>query len=109
MDDILKEINDIDTIESDMHKIKSLNETLNEVYAKDKEKINTNLKHITETFKVKLKNNAQFASVVENYVNKYVTNPNLKNEAKEELFVILTAELLGLFRGISHNTVCSIS
>ena len=107
-DNILKEIRDINSLDSDMHKINSLNETLNEVYAKDKEKFNANLSHITETFKTKLKNNPQFASVVENYVNKYVTEDVLKDDAQEEMFLILTGELLGMFRGISQNTVCNV-
>ena len=50
-EDVLKEIKDIDTLQSDLYKIKSLNETIKDVYIKNKEELESNLKHVTEIFK----------------------------------------------------------
>jgi hypothetical protein len=107
-EDVLKEIKDIDTLQSDLYKIKSLNETIKDVYIKNKEELESNLKHVTEIFKSKLKQNKEFSLVVNNYVNTFVKDEGLKEFAKEELFLILSAEMLGMFRGIAHSN-CSMS
>lgn len=101
--DVLKEIKDINKLQSDLYKIKSLNESINDVYIKNKEELENNLKHITEIFKSKLKQNDEFSSVVNNYVNTFVGDESLREFAKEELFLILSAEMLGMFRGIAHS------
>lgn len=109
--DLLKDIFDIESLERDLYKIRSLNESINDVYIKNKEELETNLKHITELFKFKLKQNKEFSVVVNNYVNMFVKDESLKDFAKEEMFLILAAEMLGMFRGIAHSnssfTSCS--
>jgi len=101
---ILDEITNIESLERDFHKIRSLNESINEVYVKNKIELEKNLKHITEIFKNKLKQNEDFASVVEKYVQTFVKDEEeIKESAREELFLILAAEILGMIRGISHT------
>lgn len=105
--DVLQEIKDIDTLQSDLYKIKSLNESINDVYIKNKEELEANLKHVTEIFKSKLKKNKDFSLVVNKYVDTFVINDALKESAKDELFLILSAEMLGMFRGIAHSNSVS--
>ena len=110
-ENVLKEIYDIDTLHSELYKIKSLNESINDVYIKNKEELETNLKHVTEIFKSKLKKNKDFSLVVNNYVNTFVKDDAIKEFAKEEMFLLLSAEMLGMFRGLAHSnsnpTSCS--
>lgn len=105
--DVLEEIKHIDTLQSDLYKIKSLNESINDVYIKNKEEFETNLKHVTEIFKSKLKENKDFSFVVNKYVNTFVKDEALKDFAKEEMFLILSAEMLGMFRGLAHSNSVS--
>ena len=108
--DVLEEIKYIDTLQSDLYKIISLNESINDVYIKNKEELETNLKHVTEIFKSKLKENKEFSFVVNKYVNTFVKDETLKDFAKEEMFLILSAEMMGMFRGLAHsNSVSSCS
>lgn len=100
---ILDEISNIESLERDFHKIRSLNESINEVYVKNKIELEKNLQHITEIFKNKLKKNEDFVSVVEKYVQTFVKDEEIKESAREELFLILAAEILGMIRGISHT------
>lgn len=102
-EDVLKEIENIDALQTDLYKIKSLNESINDVYIKNKEELESNLKHVTEIFKSKLKQNKEFSLVVNKYVNTFVKDEDLKDFAKEELFLILSAEMIGMFRGIAHS------
>ena len=76
--DVLQEIKDIDTLQSDLYKIKSLNESINDVYIKNKEELEANLKHVTEIFKSKLKKNKDFSLVVNKYVDTFVINDGLE-------------------------------
>jgi len=105
--DVLEEIKYIDTLQSDLYKIKSLNESINDVYIKNKEELETNLKHVTEIFKSKLKENKEFSFVVNKYVNTFVKDETLKDFAKEEMFLILSAEMMGMFRGLAHSNSVS--
>ena len=105
--DVLEEIKYIDTLQSDLYKIKSLNEIINDVYIKNKEELETNLKHVTEIFKSKLKENKEFSFVVNKYVNTFVKDETLKDFAKEEMFLILSAEMMGMFRGLAHSNSVS--
>jgi len=108
-EDVLKEIKNIDTLQSDLYKIKSLNESINHVYIKSKEELEANLKHVTEIFKSKLKENKDFSFVVNKYVDTFVGDESLKDSAKEEMFLILSAEMLGMFRGLAHSNSVSSS
>ena len=107
-DDIYKEIEEIEVLDSNLHKIKLINETFSDIYEKNKQVFDTNLQHTTDVLKNKLKQNNDFSTVVNNYVNKFVSDDSLKEQAKDEMFLILTGEILGIYRGISHTT-CTIS
>ena len=76
-EDVLKEIENIDALQTDLYKIKSLNESINDVYIKNKEELESNLKHVTEIFKSKLKQNKEFSLVVNKYVNTFVKDEDL--------------------------------
>jgi len=108
MDRILNELLLIESEESDLHKIEALKDTLEHVFENVKEQNQHHLQDITAIFKNKLKENPNFKTVVDNYVDKYVHDEIKKDSAKEDLFDILTAELLGMFRGVSRTTKCSI-
>lgn len=106
MDEIFKEISQIEASDYDLYKIKALNETL-EHYAKDLEASQDNhLEHITKIFNNKLKSNPNFNKVVDDYVKKYAKD-DLRDQAREDLYFILTGEMLGLFKGL-NNTKCTI-
>lgn len=107
MGDIYKEIEDIEELDSNLHKIKLINETFSDIYEKNKQTFDTNLQHTTTVLKNKLKQNEAFSTVVDNYVNKFVSDKSLQEQAKDEMFMILTGEILGIFRGMTHTT-CSI-
>jgi hypothetical protein len=106
MDDILKELSQIQTTEYELHKIQALHDTLEQVSLEVKKQNQNHLEHITNTFNNKLKTNPNFQKVVNNYVDKFVKE-DMKDQAKEELFLILTGEMMGMFRGITQSK-CSI-
>jgi hypothetical protein len=106
MDDILRELSQIETTEHELHKIEALNETLSQFTEEVKKQNQNHLENITNIFNNKLKSNPNFRKVVTNYVNKYV-NEDKRDEATEELFLILTGEILGMYRGITQAK-CSI-
>ena len=106
MDDILRELSQIQTTEYELHKIQALHDTLEQVSSEVKKQNQNHLEHITNTFNNKLKTNPNFQQVVNNYVNKFVKE-DMKDQAKEELFLILTGEMMGMFRGLSQSK-CSI-
>jgi hypothetical protein len=106
MDEIFRELSQIETTEYELHKIEALNETLSQFTDEVKKHNQTHLEHITNIFNNKLKSNSNFQEVVNNYVNKYVRE-DLQEDAKQELFLILTGELLGIFKGLT-NSKCSI-
>jgi hypothetical protein len=106
MDDILKELSQIQTTEYELHKIQALHDTLEQVSNEVKKQNQNHLENITNTFNNKLKTNPNFQQVVNNYVDKFVKE-DMKNQAKEELFLILTGEMIGMFKGLSQSK-CSI-
>ena len=106
MDAILKELTQIETSEYELHKIQALNETLSQFSSEVKKQNQNHLEHITNTFNNKLKTNPNFQQVVNNYVDKFVKE-DLKEQAREELFLILTGEMIEMFRCITQ-TKCSI-
>ena len=106
MDGILKELSQIETTEYELHKIQALHDTLEQVSSEVKKQNQNHLEHITNTFNNKLKTNPNFQQVVNNYVDKFVKE-DMKDQAKEELFLILTGEMMGMFRGITQSK-CSI-
>lgn len=106
MDDILRELSQIQTTEYELHKIQALHDTLEQVSSEVKKQNRNHLEHITNTFNNKLKTNPNFQLVVNNYVDKFVKE-DMKDQAKEELFLILTGEMMGMFRGLSQSK-CSI-
>lgn len=106
MSDILKEILNFETDEEELEKIVEMNKTLKQMSDEVVANKQTHLTHITETFVNKLKTNPNFIYVVNNYVDKYVEEKK-KNEAREELYLILAGELLGVCRGLNH-TNCTV-
>ena len=106
MDDILRELSQIQTTEYELDKIQALHDTLEQVSSEVKKQNQNHLEHITNTFNNKLKTNPNFQLVVNNYVDKFVKE-EMKDQAKEELFLILTGEMMGMFRGITQSK-CSI-
>ena len=106
MENILKEIAQIDTEKEDLHKLELLNETISQVSQNVKKQNDEHLKNITSIFAEKIKNNPGYNKVVTDFVNKYV-NDDKKEDATNELFLILTGELLSVFKGL-NQTNCSI-
>jgi len=106
MDNILKEIAQIDSAEEDLHKLELLNETISQVSQNVKKQNEEHLQNITSLFTEKIKNNPGYNKVVTNFIDKYVTEDK-KEEAKNELFLILTGELLSVFKGLNQSN-CSI-
>jgi hypothetical protein len=105
---ILKDISRLDRIESELHKIKSINESINEFYIKDKNEFETKLEQITTTFKTKLEDNKQVSNVVDEFINEFVTDISLREKARNKLFYLLSGELVGVFRGLQHTNGCVI-
>ena len=106
MDDIIKELSQIQTTEYELYKIQALHDTLEQVSSEVKKQNKNHLENITNTFNNKLKTNPNFQQVVNNYVDKFVKE-EMKEQAKEELFLILTGEIIGMFRGITQ-TKCTV-
>ena len=106
MDEIFKEITQIQASEYDLYKLQALNDTLEHYTTEIAVKNANHIEHVTDLFNSKLKSNPNFKKVVDDYVDKYVKH-EVKEQAREELFLILTGEMIGLFKGI-NTTQCSI-
>jgi len=106
MNNILKEISQIDSGEEELHKLQLLNETILQVSHNVKKQNEEHLKNITSIFEEKIKNNIGYNKVVNDFINKYV-NEDKKEAAKDELFLILTGELLSVFKGLNQSN-CSV-
>ena len=105
---ILNDIGNLGRIEAELQKIRSLNESINEFYIKDKTEFESKLEQITNTFKTKLENNNEVSNVVDDFINEFVTDSTLKDRARDKMFYILAGELVGIFRGIQHSNTCNI-
>lgn len=105
---ILNDISNLSRIDAELQKINSLKESIDEFYIKDRSEFDTKLKGITNTFKTKLENNKEVSSVVDDFINEFVTNESLKDKARDKMFYILAGEVVGIFRGLQHSTTCNI-
>ncbi len=107
MENIFKELAEIETCQDEINKIEALNDTLKQISDEVKKQNNEHLKAITNIFNKKLKSNPNYNQVVNNFIEKYVENDvNKKSEAREELFLILTGEVLSIFKGITQTKFC---
>ena len=102
MDNIIKELTEIETCQEEIKKIESLNETLKQISNEVKKQNEEHIQKITNIFNDKLKSNPNYIKVVNNFIQKYV-NEELEEEAREELFLILTGEVLSIFKGLTQT------
>lgn len=105
MDDLIKEFALLENNQYEIEKIQALNETLTQVSNDVKKQTDEHIKNITNIFNTKLKQNKNFNDVVNNYIDKYISDDR-KEDAREELFLILTGEMLGIFKGLSQTKCC---
>ena len=106
MENILKEIAQIDSAQENLHKLELLNETIEQVSSQVKKQNEEHLKNLTLVFNEKIRNNQGYSNVVNDFVDKYVSEDK-KDDAKNDLFLILTGELLSVFKGL-NQTNCSV-
>ena len=106
MENILKEISQIDSGQENLHKLELLNETIEQVSSQVKKQNDEHLKNLTLVFNEKIRNNQGYSKVVNDFVDKYVSEDK-KEDAKNDLFLILTGELLSVFKGL-NQTNCSV-
>lgn len=106
MEEILSDLNTIEKKQNDLAKIDALKKALTDAQNQHREHLNTSMKHVTTMFKTRLKESSEFNKVVDDYVAKYVSE-ELRETAKEDMYNILTGELIGMFNGLSHTT-CTI-
>lgn len=102
MEDIIRELTEIETCQEEINKIDTLNETLKQISNEVKKQNEEHIQKITNIFNDKLKSNPNYIKVVNNFIEKYV-NTNQQNDAREELFLILTGEVLSIFKGITQT------
>ncbi len=102
MDNIIKELTEIETCQEEIKKIESLNETLKQISNEVKKQNEEHIQKITNIFNDKLKSNPNYIKVVNNFIQKYV-HDELEEEAREELFLILTGEVLSIFKGLTQT------
>lgn len=106
MDNLFKELNDIETEQSELNRLQALKQAVTDAQQQHKEHLNQSFGHVTDTFKEKLKENNTFSKMVEDYVQKYV--PSEKHtDAREDLFNILAKEMISTFNSLNH-TSCGI-
>jgi hypothetical protein len=105
MDELIKEFALLEKNQYEIEKIQALNETLTQVSNDVRKQTDDHVKNITNIFNTKLKQNKNFNDVVNNYIDKYIPDDR-KEEAREELFLILTGEMLGIFKGLSQTKCC---
>ena len=103
MEDILDKLSKEEASQYDLYKIQAINETLDEV-SEDPNKYD--IVYMTNLFNEKLKMNRSFVTIVENYVNKYIPEDKIE-DAKEELYMILSGEILSIFKGF-NQAKCNI-
>ncbi len=102
MENIIKELTEIEICQEEIHKIEALNETLKQISHEVQKQNEEHLKTITNIFNDKLKSNPNYIKVVDNFIQKYIQE-ELQKDAREELFLILTGEVLSIFKGITQT------
>ena len=115
----------INQTESDLHKVRAINECFQELYNDINENdinendINNNenralsnindFQQFSRMLKPKLKRNVALNVNINKFVDKHFTNYQTKQVAKDELFELVTTEIVGTLRGIrAESPMCSI-
>lgn len=107
MDNFLPELKELEQNEKKLQMIKELEEnilTLKQKYSREySNEINVLLHYIRE----KMEQNINMKNVVETYVNRYC-NKNQQEEAREQLYNLLSAEIIQIIQTITR-TNCIIN
>lgn len=107
MDNILTKLA---TAEEDQKKLDELNHLQNMVDTVKKNyfaEYSQNVQEVVNNIRNKLENNPKITKVVNDYIDNYV-RPEKKEEARDMLYTILSAEIAALFQTLSHSS-CSIA
>lgn len=108
MSNLFEHLGNIDHDHKQLQQIDELQQAFNKVKKGYEKDYILKLKGAIDEVKSRLKNNCGMHKAVEIYIQKYVIGTEeFKNNAREELYEILAAEMLQTFQTLSH-TSCSI-
>lgn len=88
--------------ESEIHKINSLKDTINELY--EQKGLNIDTQH-QQLLKHKLKRNPALNIVFNDFIDKHFQSYEKRKEVKDELFDIVSKEFLSIFVGFKKDTI----
>ena len=99
--------NELTVIEQDQDRIDSINrlqQAFNEVKNGYQYEYNQSVSHMVGEIKSKMKMNTSMVRAVNSFVDKYVENPSKKSAAKDEMYGILSAEMMSMLQALKHTT-----
>ena len=107
MDNLFSDIGRLDSERLSLEQINRLQDAFNDVKKSYDYKYEEDLNSVIKSMRQRLQSNQMICDTVNNYIQKYVSSDKQDN-AKEELYNILSAEMLQTLVALSH-TSCIIS
>lgn len=104
---LFRQIGIIETDGQRLESIRQLEEAFNEIKSSYAQEYDQTLVNIINQIKDKMKRNQKMQNAVEKYIQRYVTDISIKDEAREVLYSMLAAELAQTFQTLSH-TSCQV-
>ena len=109
MDNIFNLVGQVEQEHHVLEEVNKIQESFDSIKNTYKSEYDQHLTDLLATFKGKMKNNATVSTAINTYVDKYVDDEGKKEQAREELYNILCAEMIDTFIALSHTTSCTIS